>query len=272
MGAVPGRSTRSLGVKVTSPLELTVQRYLRELSPESRTRLLSTYAAEVQEFAHLSFRIVETLQLYHAQNKSHDPTEPKQAAFSLMTKGANGLMAGFELAIGGYRWEPAVVYRSVFEAFAVAWDIVHNPDRFALWRAGKNFGSTDSISRLKKEVEPAGQLYGYLSNMYVHTAPINSSPVMWKTGDELKFQFFGLVPEGRESVRKSEVMFSLLMGHVCLQLTELVFHNYATELETIEKIPGTDTVRTVVSQRHRPFVEASTAHFKDMAEGKGLDA
>lgn len=270
MAAVRSRSTRSLGVIVTSPLELTVRRYLQELSPQSRARLLETYAPEVEEFAHLAFRIVETLQLYHAHNKTHDPTNPKEPAFALMTKGANGLMAGFELAIGGYAWEPAIVYRSAFESFAVAWDIVHNPDRFALWRAKRKFDSSDSISSLKREIEPAGQLYGYLSNMHVHTAPINSSPPMWKAGDELKFQFFGLVPEGRERARRTEVMFSLLMAHVCLQLTELVFHSYSAELETIQKIPGTDTVRTIVSERHRPFVEAATEHFRAMAEGKVL--
>ena len=252
----------------SSPLEATVRRYLRELSPDSRVRLLRAYATEADEFAHLAFRIVETLQRYHAHNKIHDPSEPRQAAFSLMTKGANGLMAGFELAIGGYAWEPPIVFRSAFEGFVVAWDIVHNPDRFSLWRSGKGFHSTDSITNMKREIEPAGQMYGYLSNMHVHTAPINSSPPIWKSGDDLKFQFFGLVPEGREPVRKGEIYFALLMGHVALQLTELVFHNYAVQLETIERIPGTDTVRSVVSARHRPFVNAGMAYFKAMANGE----
>ena len=90
---------------------------------------------------------------------------------------------------------------------------------------------------------------------------------MWKSGDEMKFQFFGLVPAGREAVRKGEIYFALLMAHIGLQLTELVFHNYAAQLETIERIPGTDTVRTAVSARHRPFVEAAMAHFTAMASG-----
>jgi hypothetical protein len=248
-------------------LEEAVQRYLRELSPQSRERLLETYAAEGEEFAHLVFRIIETLQLYHAHNKIHDPTDPKQGAFALMTKGANGLMAGFELAIGGYAWEPPVVFRAAFETFAVAWDIVYNPNRFALWRGRKGFHSSDSITNFKEHVEVAGQLYGYLSNMHVHTAPINSSPPMWKSGEELKFQFFGLVPVGRENVRKGEILFALHVAHVCLRVTELVFHDFAAELETIEKIPGTGTVRPVISPRHQPFVQASMQHFKAMAEG-----
>ena len=77
-----------------------------------------------------------------------------------------------------------------------------------------------------------------------------------------------MLSAGNEELRKGEVFFALLAAHVCLQLTELVFHKYAAELETIQKIPGTDTVRNVVSERHRPFVEASMGHFRAMAEGK----
>lgn len=250
---------------MTSPLESTVLKYVRELSPEARSRVIAVFGKEVDEFAHLVFRIIETLQQYHARNKMHDENNPKEIAFSLMTKGANTLMAGFELAIGGYMWEPPILFRSALEGFAVAWDVVHNPARFDLWKKHKNFDSTNSISNLKKAIEPVGKMYGYLSNMHVHTGPINSSPTM--TSAE-QFQFFGLLSAGKEELRKGEVLFALLAAHVCLQLTELVFHNYAAKLETIQKIPGTDTVKTVVSERHRPFVEASMNHFRAMAEGK----
>jgi hypothetical protein len=252
---------------LTSPLESAVLKYVRELSPEARSRVLAAFAREVDEFAHLVFRIIETLQRYYERNKIHDDNNPKEIAFSLMTKGANTLMAGFELVIGGYMWEPPILFRGALEGFAVAWDIVHNPARFDLWKKRRPFHSTDSISNLKKAIEPVGKMYGYLSNIHVHTAPINSSPSM--TGAE-KFQFFGLLPAGNEELRKGEVFFALLATHVCLQLTELVFYAYAAELETIQKIPGTDTVRTAVSERHRPFVEASMDHFRAMAEGKVL--
>ena len=253
--------------RLTLPLESAVLKYVHELSPEARSRVLAVFAKEVDEFAHLVFRVVETLQRYHERNKKHDENNPKEIAFSLMTKGANTLMAGFELVIGGYMWEPPILFRSALEGFAVAWDIVHNPVRFDLWKKRKTFHSTDSISNLKKEIEPIGKMYGYLSNMHVHTGSINSSPPM--TSAE-KFQFFGLLPVGDEDLRKGEVFFALLAVHICLQLTELVFHTYAAELETIQKIPGTDTVKTVVSERHRPFVEASINHFRAMAEGKAL--
>lgn len=252
---------------MTSELESAVLSYLRKLSPESRARSVIAFSNEVDEFAHLLFRIIETLQRYHAQNKKHDENNPKEVAFSLMTKGANTLMAGFELAIGGYMWEPPILFRSALEGFAVAWDLVHNPDRFTLWKAQKGFHSTDSISNLKKAIEPVGKMYGYLSNMHVHTAPINCSPPMLSAE---KFQFFGLLSEGKEGARKGEIFFALLVAHVCLQLTELVFHTYAVELETIQKILGTDTVKTVVSKRHAPFVAASMEHFKAMAEGKTM--
>ncbi|HEY9500232.1 MAG TPA: hypothetical protein VIR01_01240 [Pyrinomonadaceae bacterium] len=251
-------------------LEAAVRNYLRESSAESRSRAIATFAKEVDEFGHLVFRIVETLERYHEKNPVHDENNPKQVALALMRKGANTLMAGFEIAIGGYLWEPPILFRSALEGFSVAWDIVHNAERFDLWKSGKSFSSTDSISNLKKAIEPVGKMYGFLSNMHVHTGPLNSSPAMYVAGDEVRFQFFGLLSPGAEKIRTGEVLFALLAAHICLQLTELVFHNYAAELETIEKIPGTDTVKAVVSPRHQPFVQASMQYFKRKAEGKTL--
>jgi hypothetical protein len=83
--------------------------------------------------------------------------------------------------------------------------------------------------------------------------------------DERKFQFFGFVSPGKESARKTEIFFCLFVTYICLQLTELVFHHYASDLETIEKIPGADLVRTKVSERHRKVVEAMKVHFQDIA-------
>jgi len=247
-------------------MEATVLKYVRELSPESRARVAAHFSKEVDEFAFLVAKLTETLQRYHARNPKHDESNPKEVAFALMTKGANTLMAGFEVVLTGYMWEPPILFRSALEGFAVAWDLVHNGPRFVTWKAGKKFDSTDSISNLKKTIEPVGKMYGFLSNMHVHTGPLNSSPPMFLVGEEQKFQFFGLLSPGKEHLRKGEVYFALLTAHVCLQLTELVFHEYSSGLETIEKIPGTDLVRTTVSQRHRPFVEASKEHFKLMSQ------
>jgi hypothetical protein len=158
-------------------------------------------------------------------------------------------------------------FRSALEGCAVAWDIVHNADRFSTWSAGKKFDATDSISNLKKVIEPVGRMYGFMSNMHVHTKPLNSSPPMLASESGPKFQLFGLTPHGKEIIRKGEIYFALLVAHVCLQLTELVFHNYAVELETIEKIPGTDLVRTKVSARHQRFVDIAMDHFRAVSEG-----
>lgn len=246
-------------------MEANVLKYLRELSPEARTRVAAHFTKEVGEFAFLAAKITETLQHYYARNPKHDEDNPKEVAFALMTKGANTLMAGFELVLTGYKWEPPILFRSALEGFAVAWDVVHSDPRFAAWKACKKFDSTDSISNLKKgAIEPVGKMYGFLSNMHVHTGPHNSFPPMLLVGEEEKFQFFGLLSPGKEYLRKGEICFALLTAHVCLQLTELVFHNYSLGLETIEKIPGTNLVRTIVSPRHHPFVEASMEHFKLM--------
>ena len=175
-------------------------------------------------------------------------------------------MAGFELVLTGYIGESEVLLRSALERFAVAWDVVNNPDRFAAWKGQKKFESTDSISRLKKEVEPVGKLYGYLSNLHVHVTPKNSSPSMFVVDGDPKFQFFGYLSPGKEHLPKGQIYFSLFLAYVLLQLTEIVFHAYCEEFETIERITGEDLVRNVVSERHREFVEVGLRHFRLMAE------
>jgi hypothetical protein len=244
----------------------TVLKYLRELSPKTKARITAHFASEVEEFSVLVGTMIATLQRYHAVNPVYDSGDPKHPAFGLMTKGANSLMAGFELALSGYMWEPPVLLRSALEGCAVAWDIVHNADRFTTWNSGK-FDATDSISNVKKVIEPVGRLYGFMSNMNVHTKPLNSSPPMLASDSGPKFQLFGLTPLGKEIIRKGEIHFALLVAHVSLQLTELVFHPYSVELETIEKTPGTDLVKTRVSARHQRFVDIAMDHFKSQAEG-----
>ena len=226
-----------------SAMQETTLKYLRELAPESKTRLTIHFAAEVEEMSVLLSRAMEALQNYHKANPQHDAENPKQVAFGLMTKGANTLMAAFELSLSGYLWEPSILLRSALEGFATAWDLVHNGPRFELWNAKRwnakrKFDSTDSIKSVKEVSDEIGKLYGFLSKFSVHTNPINRPPSMVVVEQEPKFQFFGLVSPSKESIRKTEVYLSLFVAYTCLQLTELVFHQYASELETIEIIPG----------------------------------
>jgi len=247
-------------------MKTAVRNYIDELSMESRRRVSRNFEQETGEFAFLLAKLVGTLQRYHASHPLHESDNPKQVAFALMTKGANTLMASFELVLTGYMGESEILLRSSLERFAVAWDVVHNAERFRAWKDGKKFDSSDSISGLKKEVEPVGKLYGYLSNIHVHTTPKNSSPSMLWDGDTQKFQFFGFLSPGKEHLLKGQIYFALFCAYVLLHLTELVFHSYCDDLETIEKIAGEDRVRTVVSERHRQFVEVALAHFKLMAD------
>jgi len=251
-------------------MKKTVLKYLYDLAPDSKGRLTKHFADEVEEFGILIATMIETLQNYKSLNQTHDENVPKQVAYGLMTKGANTLMAAFELALNGYMWEPPVLFRSALEGFASAWDIVHNDTRFTIWRTGKKFDSADSITNLKKAIEPVGKMYGFLSNMHVHTSPLNSSPSMVLSDQEPKLQFFGLIRAGKEHVRKGEIYFSLLSAYVCLQLTELVFHQYSRGLETIEKISGTDCVKTKVTERHQKFVDTALQHFKIISEDPSI--
>jgi hypothetical protein len=247
-----------------------VLEYLADLGPESKARVAKHFSNEVEEFSRLVTKMIATLQSYHARNPMHDEDSPKQVAYGLMTKGTHTLMAGFELALAGYRWEPSIVFRSALEGFATAWDIVHNPARFAVWKAKKQFKSSDSISSVKEATEAVGKLYGHLSNMGVHTNPLNSSPAMILVDGEPQFQCFGFLPSGKEYVRKTEIYISILAAYVFLQLVEFVFHEYAAEPETIRKTHDPSTVLTRVSEKHRKFVEAMGAHFAAIANDESL--
>lgn len=251
-------------------MQSTVLKYLRELAPDSKARLTTHFVEEVEEMSALTARVMEALQNYHRINPQHDESNPKQVAFGLMTKGTNTLMAAFELSLCGYLWEPSILMRSALEGFATAWDIVHNESRFALWNTGRKFGSSDSITKVKEAVDVIGPLYGMLSKVNVHTSPLNSSPSMLLTEDSPKFQFFGLVSVGKEHIRKTEVLLCLFVAYICLQLTELVFHQYASELETIEKISDSDMVRTIVSERHRKTVDAMKVHFSQIVNDTSI--
>lgn len=247
-------------------MKTTVRKYLYESAPDTRRRLLDAFAEEAEEFVTLVGALISILNRFNAASPTCDASNPKHPAYGLMTKSANTLGAAFELAIAGYMWEPPALMRTALETHAVAWDIVHNPKRFEAWRANKKFQSTDSISNLKEVVNQVGKLYGLLSSMNVHISPLNSSPAMFKTGDEVRFQLFGLVLPGKEFARRSEIYYVLFVTYICLQLTELTFHRYAENLETIELVPGADLARTKTSARHKKFVDAAMDVFRQQAE------
>lgn len=238
----------------------TVFNYINKLASESKARLTNHFSEEVDEFCTLISQLIIILQNYHG-TQIFASEDPKAIAYGLMTKGANTLMAAFELVLGGYFWEPPILFRNALEGFASAWDIVHNEKRFKAWKGKGKFKSTDSITNLKKAYEPIAQMYGLLSNIYAHISPINSSPSVIMSSGEPKLQFFGLIKIGKESIRAGEVHFALITAYVCLQLTEVTFHQYSDALETIEKIPNSDYVRVKVSDRHRKFVNAAMEHF-----------
>jgi hypothetical protein len=247
-------------------MKKTVCNYINKLAAESKARLTNHFSEEVDEFCTLISQLIFILQNYHRLNPICNGEDPKSIAYGIMTRGANTLMAAFVLVLGGYLWEPPILFRNALEGFASAWDVVHNEQRLEVWKGKRKFSSTDSITNLKKEYEPIGQMYGLLSNMYAHISPINASPSVVMSGGEPKLQFFGLIRDGKESIRAGEVHFALIAGFVCLQLAELTFHQYSPALETIEKIPDSDYVRGKVSKRHKKFVNAAIKHFKNVVK------
>lgn len=232
-----------------------IAKYLEDSGPECRNRLAQTFAAEVVEFSYLTNKIWETLSSYEA-NRSGTAHSARDVAYGLMTKGVNTMMAGFELALSGYYWEPPILFRNAVEGYAAAWDVAQNKKRFTLWQSNKTFKSADSISMLAKEDKIYGKLWGHLSNMNVHTMQANSSPAMFRLDGGPTFQVFGLVPRGKEETRRFTIEFSIFAAMVCLHLTEIVFFPFAFDPETLTKSDQDGFARRKVSERHRRFVDS----------------
>ena len=247
-------------------MQETIIKYLNELSADSKKRVTEYFKEEVEEFSLLISKIISPLQNYISITKAPEKDDSKFIGYGLMTKGVNTLMASFELSLNGYFWEPPNLLRNALEGFASAWDIIHNPKRLELWKDHKSFKSTVSITNAKEINRVIGPLYGLLSNIYTHTSPLNASPSFVLLEDNPKLQFFGLIRNGKENIRQSEIYLCLIITFICLQMTELCFHQYSTEHETIEKIPGKLYVKTKVTKRHQRFVDTAMKLFKDMID------
>lgn len=247
-------------------MQETIIEYLKELSADSRKRVADYFKEEVGEFSLLISKIIIPLQNYISLNQATGKDDPELNAYGLMTKGANTLMASFELSLNGYFWEPPILLRNALEGFATAWDILHNPERLESWKDHKNFKSTVSITNAK-EINPAiGPFYGLLSNIYTHTSQLNASPSFVLVDGTPELQFFGLIRNGKEKIRQSEIYLCLIITFMCLQMAELCFHRYSTEHETIEKIPGKLYVKMKVTERHQRFVDTAMRLFQDMID------
>ena len=229
-------------------MQETIKRYLNELTVDSKKRVTDYFKEEVDEFSLLISKIIIPLQNYTSKIKTPAKDDPKYIGYGLMTKGANTLMAGFELSLNGYLWEPPILLRNALEGFASAWDIVHNPKRLEMWKANKYFKSTDSITNAKEIISIIGPFYGLLSNMYAHIKQENASPSFVLLEDNPKLQFFGLIRNGKEKIRQGEIYLCLIVTFMCLQMTELCFHQYLSEFETIERFPGELYVKRVFSK------------------------
>lgn len=248
-------------------MQKTVAEYFESSGRDTRLRMAAHFDPEVKEFVRLISALTTLLTRFNAANPQLNKDSPYHAAFGLMVKGANTLGAAFELTLSGYLWEPPALLRVALETFAVAWDIVHNPKRFHAWRNDKKFDSTPSVSNAKEVIDVIGKLNGLLSKMNVHISPINSSPAMFKT-DQPKFQLFGLIHPGKESVRQPEIYLSLFVTFICLQLTELTYYQYAEDLETIRILPDGAGAQNRISEAHMEFVKKMKSVFELLAEGE----
>lgn len=243
-----------------------IKRYLNELTADSKKRVTDYFKEEVDEFSLLISKIIIPLNNYISIIEAPEKDDPKFIGYGLMTKGANTLMAGFELSLNGYLWEPPILLRNALEGFASAWDIVHNPKRLELWKDNRSFKSSGSITNAKEIIPVIGSFYGLLSNMYTHITQLNASPSFVLVDDNPKLQFFGLIRNGKEKIRQGEIYLCLIITFMCLQMAELCFHQYLNEFETIEKIPGKLYVKIKVTERHKKFVDKAMALFQELID------
>jgi hypothetical protein len=243
-----------------------IKYYLNELTLGSKKRVTNHFKEEVDEISLLLSKNIILLQNYISTIKTPSKDDPQYIGYGLMTKGTNTLMAGLELSLNGYFWEPPILLRNALEGFASAWDIIHNPKRFEIWKANKKFKSTDSISNAK-EINPAlGQVYGLFSDMYTHIKPDTASPSFVFVEGKPELQFFGFIRNGKENIREGEIYLCLIVTYMCLNMAELCFHQHSNEFETIEKIPGKQYVKCKVTERHRKFVDRSMVIYKNMKD------
>jgi hypothetical protein len=233
-----------------------INEYLNSAGPDCKRRLIKTYANEVEQFSYLVGKIKETLAEFSYRRSSLSDPSRRDIAFGLMYKCVNTLMAGFELALSGYYWEPPILHRNAVEGCAAAWDIALNDKSFELWQGKKHFKSADSIARLSKEDNFFGKFWGHLSNQNVHTTQLNSSPTFFTMDGTHKFQVFGYVPEGKEETRRFVIEISVFAADVCLNLTEMVFFPFALQPETLVKSENDGHVRRHTSERMSRFREA----------------
>ena len=233
------------------------QRYLFETGPECKQRITRAYPLEVASFTHLVDLLRTTLAEFVYSKASEQAPPAHSIAFGIMLKSANTLMAGFELCLSGYHWEPPILFRSALEGCAAAWDIVNNEKSLRLWQSDKSFKSCDSITQLSKLDPFYGKWWGIQSNFNVHTSQANGNPTFFYTPDgQTEFQMYGFVPEGKEESRRYVIEASIVSALACLHLAEWVFHEYLSEpAETV--VVGRDgKIYKRVTEEHERHIAA----------------
>jgi hypothetical protein len=87
---------------------------------------------------------------------------------------ANSLSAAVYTLRAGYRLVPGMILRSAVEAIALCLHGLQQPNALSKIKAG-TFESPRAIATAKKIIPPFGNLYGFLSNQFVHMGPLHHS-------------------------------------------------------------------------------------------------
>jgi hypothetical protein len=227
--------------------------YLTEISLECRGRLIRTFSEEITEFMYLLSKMRGTLQAFSAESAEQERMSARGFAHNLMHRGANTLMASFELALSGYQIEPPILFRNAIEVCALAWDIVGDKKIFASFQKDKKFHSADSINRIRKVNKFYAKLWDNLSQASVHISKKNHCPVMFRGAAGPLIPPYGFIPVGKEETSRYVVEFALMVAHACLHLAEVVFYPFISDPETTVET-GVGLLSLSITERHQRFV------------------
>lgn len=233
------------------------EHYLFENGNECRQRISQAYPLEIASFIHLIDLLRTTLAEFLYNKTTEHPPEAHIIASGIMLKSANTLMAGFELCLSGYHYEPPILFRSAVEGCAAAWDIVTNEHTLRMWQGKKMFKSCDSIARLNKIDPFYGKWWGLQSNSNVHTTQINGTPTIFYTPDQkMEFQMFGFVPTGKEESKRYVIESAIVAALACLHLVERVFFEYLSEPPETVVIGQDGKLYKKVTEQHEQYIVA----------------
>jgi len=105
---------------------------------------------------------------------SRENDELRLACLEMLTNAANSYVAAATLLRNGYRLQPGILIRSIFETISTVLHLFISPDELKDFREGR-LQSSKTILVAKDVLPPFGVLYGYFSQQFAHVGTLHQS-------------------------------------------------------------------------------------------------